>query len=188
MIDQVTDYARGRRGRRDRRRPYVRAACQRHLADLDRGAERGLAWDLAAATRVLEFFAEVLTVEVEERDDYGQVRADRFPSCCSPGKRSSSGRSSAGKTRSASVAFGGPMSRSPRATASRRSPPASAIYMLCALGKVRAEVYSAATDRDQADILFRDAVSMWERSRALTPPAPGASGDKKITQLANIDP
>jgi phage terminase large subunit-like protein len=37
-------------------------------------------------------------------------------------------------------------------------------YMLTAMGKLRAEVYSAATDKDQASILFRDAVAMWERS------------------------
>lgn len=37
-------------------------------------------------------------------------------------------------------------------------------YMLTAQGKIRAEVYSAATDKDQASILFRDAVEMYRRS------------------------
>lgn len=41
-------------------------------------------------------------------------------------------------------------------------------YMLAACGKLRAEVYSAATDIDQASILFRDAVAMMERSPALS--------------------
>lgn len=39
--------------------------------------------------------------------------------------------------------------------------------MLTATGKIRSEVYSAATDKDQASILFRDAVVMWERSPGL---------------------
>jgi phage terminase large subunit-like protein len=50
-----------------------------------------------------------------------------------------------------------------------KSPMAAGIghYMHSAYGKVRAEVYSAATDQDQAAILFRDAVAMYERSPAL---------------------
>jgi len=50
-----------------------------------------------------------------------------------------------------------------------KSPMAAGIghYMLTSTGKLRAEVYSAATDRDQAMITFRDAVAMWERSPEL---------------------
>lgn len=40
-------------------------------------------------------------------------------------------------------------------------------YMMTSTGKLRAEIYSAATDKDQAAILFRDAVEMWRRSPAL---------------------
>src|SRR4051794_41106004 len=35
----------------------VRLACQRHLDDLDRGAERGLRYDAAKAARAIAFFA-----------------------------------------------------------------------------------------------------------------------------------
>ena len=40
-------------------------------------------------------------------------------------------------------------------------------YMMMARNKLRAEVYAAATDKDQAAILFRDAVEMWRRSPSL---------------------
>lgn len=36
---------------------HVRLACRRHLEDLDRGAERGLRFDAAAAKRVFDFFS-----------------------------------------------------------------------------------------------------------------------------------
>lgn len=40
--------------------PLVRAACKRHLADIESGADRGLYWDRAAVARVIGFFAKVL--------------------------------------------------------------------------------------------------------------------------------
>jgi len=57
--------------------------------------------------------------------------------------------------------------------------------MLGATKKLRAEIYSAATDKDQAAILFRDAVEMWRRSpalyRRLTP-----SGQNPVWQLTHL--
>lgn len=67
------------------------------------------------------------------------------------------------------------------------SPMAAGIghYMMTATRKLRAEVYSAATDKDQAAILFRDAVEMWRRSPALhsrlTP-----SGQNPVWQLTML--
>ena len=71
-----------------------------------------------------------------------------------------------------------------------KSPMAAGIghYMLTAQKKLRAEVYSAATDKDQASILFRDAVEMWQRSpnlkKRLTPSGvePDASGHIELLQ------
>mgnify|MGYP000585444620 CR=1 FL=1 len=40
--------------------PHVRAACARHIKDLEDGAERGLIWDQEAVAHALAFFAEVL--------------------------------------------------------------------------------------------------------------------------------
>ena len=59
--------------------PYVRAACQRHLDDLSTGSERGLVWDPEKAVRAIAFFHYVLTVEVEEKDDEGEVQSRAVP-------------------------------------------------------------------------------------------------------------
>src|ERR1700731_5449251 len=40
--------------------PHVRNAARRHLLDLENGPARGLVWDLPAALRAIQFFAEVL--------------------------------------------------------------------------------------------------------------------------------
>lgn len=56
-------------------------------------------------------------------------------------------------------------------------------YMMIAMRKLRAEVYSAATDKDQAAILFRDAVEMYRRSNALSQHLV-PSGHNPVWQLA----
>jgi hypothetical protein len=45
--------------------PSVRAACRRHLQDLETGHERGWRFDLAKAERAINFFPDVLTVEID---------------------------------------------------------------------------------------------------------------------------
>ncbi|WLA44975.1 hypothetical protein QIH80_23845 [Bradyrhizobium elkanii] len=37
--------------------PHVRAACKRHLQDLETAEVRGLVWDTAAVKRVVGYFA-----------------------------------------------------------------------------------------------------------------------------------
>lgn len=59
-------------------------------------------------------------------------------------------------------------------------------YMLTATKKLRAEVYSAATDKDQAAILFRDAVEMWRRSPALHSRLV-PSGQNPVWQLTHLN-
>lgn len=147
--------------------PYVRAACDRHLRDLKEGPARGLAWDVEKASRAIGFFKDVLTVEVEEKDDYGEIQSRAIPFILEPWQAFIVGSlfgwiNEVGlrRFRRAYVEAG---------KGSGKSPLAAGIghYMLTAMGKLRAEVYSAATDKDQASILFRDAVSMWERSPGL---------------------
>jgi phage terminase large subunit-like protein len=169
--------------------PFVRAACKRHLADLAVGHLRGLKWDLAAAQRVVSFFHDVLTVEIETKNDYGEVQShsvkfdlqlwQAFIQCLLFGWRNRLGLR---RFRRAFIEIGKGNGKSPLAAGTGH-------YMLSGKGvrKTRGEIYSAATDRDQAEILFRDAVSMWERSPALRRRLI-QSGDKKVTQLANIDP
>ncbi|MGX1107851.1 MULTISPECIES: terminase large subunit [Bradyrhizobium] len=147
--------------------PHVRAACKRHLQDLETAEVRGLVWDTAAVKRVVGYFRDVLTVEIEDTADYGAVTSRAVPFVLQPWqafivgslfgwKRSDGLR----RFRRAYIEAGKGSGKSPLAAGVGH-------YMLTALGKLRAEVYSAATDKDQAAILFRDAVAMWQRSPQL---------------------
>jgi phage terminase large subunit-like protein len=166
--------------------PYVRAACRRHLDDLAKGHERGLVWDIAAVKHVIEYFQEVLTVEVEQISDDGLgvvSTADHFnpePWQCFIlgslfGWKTSKGLR---RFRRAYIEV---------AKGNGKSPMAAGIghFMLTSTGKLRAEIYSAATDRDQAAILFRDAVAMWRRSAPLYKRLV-ASGQNPTWQLTDI--
>jgi phage terminase large subunit-like protein len=164
--------------------PLVRAACDRHLKDLKR---KDLKWDLEAANRSIRFFQLVLTVEVERRDEYGAVESAAVPFELQPWQAFIIGSlfgwrqkaSGLRRFRRAFVEIGKGNGKSPMAAGIGH-------YMLTAMGKIRAEVYSAATDKDQASILFRDAVSMWERSPALHKKLI-ASGQNPIWQLTYLE-
>lgn len=144
--------------------PYVRAACERHLADLKRA---DLRWDVEAASRAIAFFRDVLTIEVKRVDEYGQADNVPAPFVLEPWQCFIVGSLFGWKTKAGLRRFRRAFVESGKG--SGKSPLAAGIghYMLTAMGKIRAEVYSAATDKDQASILFRDAVSMWERSKHL---------------------
>lgn len=133
---------------------------------METGAERGLSWDVDQVERVLRFFRTVLTVEVELEEDGETVSQivsfEPEPSQCFIlgslfGWRNAKGLR---RFRRAFIEIGKGNGKSPLAAGIGH-------YMLAATKKIRAEVYSAATDKDQAAILFRDAVEMWRRSPAL---------------------
>lgn len=167
MLDEATAYATAVVEGRIVAGPHVRDACARHLRDIAHGEDRGLVWDLPAAQRAVSFFRDVLTVEVEEQDEYGGLVSRAVPFVLQPWQAFIVGSLFGWKN-----ALGFRRFRRAYAEIGKgngKSPLAAGIghYMLSATGKLRAEVYSAATDKDQAAILFRDAVAMFERSRAL---------------------
>lgn len=184
MIDPCTDYAQKVVGGEIVAGPYVRAACKRHLDDLENGHKRGLSWHPEEVERVIGYFREVLTVEIEREEDGETISEavpfDPHPSQCFIlgslfGWRNSKGHR---RFRRAYIEIGKGNGKSPLAAGIGH-------YMLSATKKLRAEIYSAATDKDQAAILFRDAVEMWNRSPALakrlTP-----SGVNPVWQLTHI--
>lgn len=167
MDDQTTAYARAVAAGTIVAGPHVRAACQRHLADLTAAESKGLVWAVDRAERAIRYFRTVLTVEIEEKGDDGANNSRPVPFVLQPWQAFIVGslfgwRNEGGirRFRRAYVEVGKGNGKSPLAAGIGH-------YMLSASGKLSAEVYSAATDRDQADILFRDAVSMWKRSRSL---------------------
>ena len=168
IADEVTDYASAVVAGSIVAGPWVRAACERHLQDIATGAERGLIFDVEEANRAIQFFPEVLTIDIESKDEEtGEVISHWVPFVLGAWQAFIVGSlfgwlnaEGLRRFRRAYVEI---------AKGNGKSPLAAGIghYMLVAMGKQRAEVYSAATDKDQAAILFRDAVAMWKRSAGL---------------------
>lgn len=184
--DEATQYAMDVTAGRIVAGPFVRLSCKRHLDDIASGKDRGLVWSVDDAERAIGFFRDVLTVEVEERGDDGAVSGRVVPFNLQPWQSFIIG-----------ALFGWKNSQGYRryrrafvevAKGNGKSPMAAGIghYMLTSLGKQRPEVYSAASALDQAEILFRDAVSMWERSPALRKRIVN-SGEKKVRQLSLVN-
>jgi phage terminase large subunit-like protein len=149
--------------------PHVRDACARHLRDLAEGPARGLRWDVAAAKRVIGFFADVLVVDKTAADpDEGEGAEATKPFVLLPwqafiigslfGWKKTNGRR---RFRMAYVETGKGSGKSPMAAG-------IGLYMMTADGESRAECYAAATKKDQAKVLFRDAVAMVDKSAALS--------------------
>jgi phage terminase large subunit-like protein len=138
----------------------VRDACRRHLTDLVEGPKRGLRWDVEAAKRFIGYCRDVCRLSGGRWEGkpfilngwqgfcggslFGWKNADGF-------RRFTTGYIETGK-------------------GSGKSPLAAAIglYGLTADGEARAEIYAAATKKDQAMVLFRDAVTMVDLSPDLT--------------------
>jgi len=139
--------------------PIVRDACKRHLKDLTDGPARGLAWDLAAAQRAIGYFEDVLCL------NGGQFEGKPFEVL--PWQAFVIGSLFGWKAEDGFRRFR--VAYVETAKGSGKSPLSAGIglYGLTADGEPRAEVYAAATKKDQAAILFRDAIAMVEHSPQL---------------------
>ncbi|WP_233866653.1 terminase large subunit [Paraburkholderia adhaesiva] len=132
----------------------------RHLDDLEHGHERGLVWDGKAARRAVGFFRDVLRLNGGEFEGLAFVLLDwqafivgsLFGWLRVDGTR---------RFREAYIESGKGSGKSPLAAG-------VGLYMLMSDQEMRAEVYAAATRRDQAMILFRDAVAMVDLSPQLS--------------------
>lgn len=158
--DPVTAYARSVVDGKLVAGPHVRDACKRHLDDLEKGAARGLFFNVELAERAISFYRDVLRLNGGEYEGqpyelldwqqfivgslFGWIGADgyrRFRSCYVE-----------------------------TAKGSGKSPLAAGVglYGMMADGEAGAEIYAAATKKDQAMILFRDAVAMVNLSPELS--------------------
>ncbi len=137
----------------------VRLACERHLRDLETGWQRGLKWDPEAAQHAIDFFQFLKhykgewasqTVRLESWQQFrigsvfGWKREDgvrRFRTAYNEVARKN------GKTTEAA---------------------GIGLYMLDADGEPGAEIYAAATKKDQARIVWNDAARMVRKSKPLS--------------------
>lgn len=129
----------------------VRRACERHLHDLAHGDERGLRFDAAAAEHVLRFYRFLRHSKGEWAGRPFELEAwQQFALWVQFGWRRADGlrrfrtayKSVARKNGKSTLASG------------------VALYMLIADGEPGAEVYAAATKKDQARIVFEEAKRM----------------------------
>ena len=139
--------------------PHVRDACARHLRDLSEAGDRGLSFDGKRASEAFRFFRQILCLNGGQFEGqafelhpsqkfivgsiFGWVRAD--------GTR---------RFRTAYIEQGKGNGKSPLVAG-------IGLMMLIADQEPRAEVYAFATKKDQAMILFRDAVAMVDQSPEL---------------------
>ncbi|MFZ5575557.1 MAG: terminase large subunit domain-containing protein, partial [Pseudomonadota bacterium] len=158
--DPVTRYARAVVNGKIIAGPHVRDACRRHLTDLEQAPARGFFFDLEKVERAIGFYRDVLRLnggEFEGRayellDWQAFVVGSVFGWVDAEGFR---------RFRLAYVET---------AKGSGKSPLAAGVglYGMVADGEPRAEIYAAATKKDQAMILFRDAVAMRDLSPELS--------------------
>ena len=131
---------------------FVKAACRRHLEDLEKGSERGLTFDVDKAKLACGFFPAVLTVTegIAQGKPFNLLDwqafaiASIFGWCRSDGLR---------RFRMAWFETGKGQAKSPLMAG-------VGLYMMGFLGKQRSENYAIANDKNQANVLFRDAVMM----------------------------
>jgi phage terminase large subunit-like protein len=155
--------------------PIVRDACKRHLRDLDLAHQRGLRFDEARADRALNFFPIVLRLNggqfeglpFELHDSQAFIIGSLFGWIRADGSR---------RFRVAYIEQGKGNGKSPLVAG-------IGLYGLVADEEPRAEVYSAASKKDQAMILFRDAVAMVEQSPALKRRLKQSGRDDKVWNL-----
>jgi phage terminase large subunit-like protein len=131
---------------------FVKAACRRHLADLDGGSRRGLSFDIAGAKRHCGFFPAVLSVTegIAAGQPFNLLPWHGFVVSSLFGWKRSDGLR---RFRMAWLETGKGQAKSPLMAG-------IGIDMMGFAGKERSEVYAIAGDKDQANVLFKDAVAM----------------------------
>jgi phage terminase large subunit-like protein len=158
--------------------PHVRNACRRHVDDIERGRERGLSYSVEKAGRAIRFFETKLRLNGGQFEGrpfllhpsqafkiaslFGWLRAD--------GTR---------RFRRAYIEEGKGNGKSPFAAG-------VGLYGMLADGEAGAEIYPVAAHRDQAMILFRDAVAMVDQSPDLASRITQSGGPGRVYNLAQL--
>jgi phage terminase large subunit-like protein len=157
--DPVTKYAKDVAAGRIVAGPYVRGACARHLDDMLHAKERGWTFDRVLLGRVLAFFSGVLRLNAGEFEGapfhlspwQAFIVGSLFAWVDADGAR---------RFRVCYIETGKGSGKSPLAAG-------IGLYMLLADNEPRSEVYAAASKKDQAMVLFRDAVAMVQLSPSI---------------------
>jgi phage terminase large subunit-like protein len=156
--DPVTAYARAVAGGQILSNRLVRVACERHLADLTSATGRGFRFDRAAAQHAIDFFGFLRHSKGEWAGQTFELAPWQvFVVGCLFGWQQSDGLR---RFRTAYCAV-------PRKNGKSTLSAGIGLYLLVSDGEQGAEIYSAATSRDQARIVFDEAKRMVGSSPAL---------------------
>lgn len=176
--DPATQYAREVHSGKRIAGPDIRNACARHLRDLEEGPKRGLFWDLEEANKAIRFYRAVLKLNGGEFEGqpFELLPWQKFIVGSIFGWKGSDGYR---RFRVVYVESG---------KGSGKSPLAAGVGLkgLVGDGEARAEIYAAATKKDQAMILFRDAVAMVQQSPELTKRLACSGTGQNIWNLAYL--
>lgn len=156
---RVTDYAEAVVSGQIVAGPHVRNSCRRHLLDIQTGKDRGLWFDNEAAEYAFRFFETMLMLsegQFEGRPFQLQPSQAFIVGSLFGWKREDGTR----RFRRAYIEQGKGNGKSPVAGG-------IGLYGMTADGEAGAQIYAAAAKRDQAGILFADAVKMVKHSPAL---------------------
>lgn len=159
--------------------PYIRAACQRHLNDLIKAPKRGFFFDLEKVHRVIGFYRDILRLNGGEYEGkpYELLDWQKFVVGSLFGWVDKAGLR---RFRIAYIETGKGSGKSPMEAG-------IGLYGLIADGEERPEIYAAATKKDQAMILFRDAVAMVDQSPPLQRIIKKSGRAEQVWNLAYVD-
>ncbi len=162
--------------------PHVRNACQRHIDDLSKGGDRGLRYDEEIAARALRFF------ELKLKLSEGQFEGKPFQAHPAQAfiigslfgwQKLSEDHGWVRRFRRAYVEQGKGNGKSPLAGG-------IGLYGLIADREPGAEIYAAGATKDQAGILFRDAIKMRGQSPYICEKTKTSGGEGKEYNLAYL--
>lgn len=158
--------------------PHVRNACRRHLDDLKHGRKRGLRFDNDAAERAFRFFETRLKLSEGQFEGKPLIlhESQAFKVGSIFGWKRSDGTR---RFRRAYIEEGKGNGKSPIAGG-------VGLYGMTADGEAGAEIYAAGATKDQAGILFRDAVKMVEKSPELERRIKKSGGPGRVFNLAYL--
>jgi len=158
--------------------PLIRAACQRHLRDLER-RDWEYHFDRKRAQRAIDFFPDVLKLNGGEFEGkaFELQTWQQFIVGSVFGWTDSAGLR---RFQVAYLEIGKGSGKSPLAAG-------IGLLMMVADGESRAEVYAAATKKDQAMILFRDAVAMVDLSPELNSLLVRTGGQQHTWNMAHLE-
>lgn len=138
---------------------FVRLACERHLKDLIDGKRRGLVFDETSSQRAFDFFS-FLRLPVDDELDGKAFELEPFQKFIVGSLFGWKGTDGYRRFRTAYIEIGKGNGKTPMAAG-------VGLKGMADDDEAAAEIYSAATKREQANILFRDAKRMVEASPEL---------------------